>query len=75
MAATYMLRKHQATVASAGKPEAIAERGIYAEALNRARADRAAKFPLITPENFEAAGEYQNERIAHWYAALTKATA
>lgn len=36
MPATYLLRKHLATINSAGKPEAVAERRLYQLASERA---------------------------------------
>ena len=66
MAATYGLRKHLATLASADKPEAIAERRIYQEACRLATEDRKREYPVVSAENFEAADCYQKHRIAHW---------
>lgn len=71
MAATYGLRKHQATMASAGKPEAVAERKIAREANKRAVVECKQKFPELTAENFEAAYDFQRERTAIWIDRLT----
>lgn len=71
MESGYMLRKHQATMEAAGKPEAVAERKRYGEACVRARKDRATRFPNITPDNFEEAAAYQEQRIAHWLRVLS----
>lgn len=68
--ATYMLRRHQATLASAGKPEAIAERKLSGEAHQRALADMKAAYPVLTTENFEAADQYRKQRADHWKRAL-----
>lgn len=70
---THLFARHQATLRSAGTPEAVAERKVNALATQRAREDRRAKFPAITPDNFEAAAAYQEGRIAHHRAAIAKA--
>jgi hypothetical protein len=68
MAATYMIRRHLATIESASRPDAVAERRRYADALAKARDDRRREFPTITPANFEAADAFQTDRLAHWLA-------
>lgn len=73
MAATYMLRKYLASQEAANKPEAVKDRAIRAEACARGRADRAAKYPVITPENLEAADRYQRDRIDDWARRLSAA--
>lgn len=73
MASTYMLRKHQATMRSAGRPEAIAERQVNREANKRALADCKSRYPVLTAENFEAADEYRKERAAFWTKHLHSA--
>lgn len=71
MVATYMLRKHLRSRELAETPAASAERKAHIEAAQRAGDDRKQRFPVITPENFEAANQYQNERLTHWRAALS----
>ncbi|MCG7625574.1 hypothetical protein [Epibacterium sp. Ofav1-8] len=71
MAATYMLRKHLRSQELKNRPEAIAERAAHIEACKCAAAEREAKFPAITAENFEAANNYQKERIEHWMRELS----
>lgn len=71
MAATYILRKHLAGIEAAKRPEACAARSIEIEAAKRSACDRKARFPQITPENFEAADQYHKERLRHWRAALS----
>lgn len=73
MASTYMLRKHLATIEAAGKPEAIAERKLNQEACKRATADWEARYPVVTPDNFEEVDEYRKERIAFWKKHLATA--
>ena len=62
----YQMRQHLATLNSAGKPKAVAERKIHQAACRLARKERRAKYPVITAENFEEADEYQKQRIAYW---------
>lgn len=71
MAATYMLRKYLAEREAAKRPEACAARASEIEAAKRAAADRKATFPAITPETFEAADRYQNERLRYWRSTLS----
>lgn len=70
MPATYMLRKHLRSQELANRPEAAAERAASTEAWKRASVERRARFPVITPANFEAADNYQRDRVAHWARAL-----
>ena len=72
MPATYMLRKYLRSQEIAARPENQRRRAIEIEAAKRGGADRAAKFPTITPENFEAANDYQIQRIAHWQRKLAE---
>lgn len=71
MTATYMIGQHLRSLELANRPEAVAERAIRIEACKRGGDDRATKFPIITPDNFDAANEYQNERIEYWVRKLT----
>jgi len=70
MPATYQLRKYLRSQEIAKRPENVRRRKIEIEAAKRGSLDRAAKFPTITPDNFEAANHYQNARIAHWQTQL-----
>lgn len=74
MAATYMLRKHLRSQELANRPEAVRERAIAHEACKRAGEERCARFPSITPENFEEADRFQKERIEAWKRRLAEST-
>lgn len=45
-------------------PQDVAERISYRNACEKARAERKAKFPVLTTQNFEEAAAFQNQRIA-----------
>lgn len=51
-------------------PEAKAARVRLSEALQRAKQDRKSKFPNVTEKNYDAAVDYQDERIAYWRKEL-----
>lgn len=73
MAATYMLRKHLRSQDLANRPEAVAGRAARVAACKRASEERAERFPVITPDNFEDADRYQKERAEHWTRVLLNA--
>lgn len=70
MPSNYMLRKHLRSKEIAARPENQRLRAIEIEANNRGAADREAKFPTVTQDNFSQVNEYQIQRIAYWKAKL-----
>lgn len=70
MPATFMLRKYLRAQEIAARPENQRRRAIEIEAARLGAADREAKYPEITFENFDEANAYQNVRIAVHKARL-----
>lgn len=66
----YAASMRQRSDAAASTPEAAAARLKLQDALNRVKADVTAKYPTITAENFDAATEYQRDRITYWRKEL-----
>ena len=74
MAATYMLRKHLAAREAMKRPEAVREREIDCTAAERAAGDLRQEYPIVTPDNIEAADAYHKQRLAHWRRELRTPT-
>lgn len=55
----------------ASSPESAVARVRLQEAMALARADVQHAYPVITPDNFAAAAEYQQERIDHHRQAMS----
>lgn len=59
----YAAKKRAQEEARANSPEAVESRLIQGEILAQVRGEMAAKFPVYTAENFEAANRYREDRI------------
>jgi hypothetical protein len=66
----YATAMRQRSDAASSTPEAAAARAKLQDALNRARADAKAEFPVLAADTIEAALDYQERRILYWRKEL-----